>query len=70
MQLKEFIHCYGKKIFFSPKGATFEADNFAELVGHIYAEVFYYEQPRIIFSGDNYCEIDAYVVNAGADSSS
>ncbi|MHC5754915.1 MAG: hypothetical protein ACYTXF_30605 [Nostoc sp.] len=54
---------------FSPRVVTFEADNFAELVGDVYAEVFYYEEPRIIFSGNNYCEIDAYVVNAGADSS-
>jgi hypothetical protein len=50
-----------------PRGATFEADNFVELVGDVYAEVFYYEEPRIIFSGDNYCEIDGYVVNAGVD---
>jgi hypothetical protein len=68
MQVQGFIHRYGQKVFLSASVSTYDASNFEEFVGHsVYAEVAYYDSPQIITIGDEFGEINGYVVNARLD---
>jgi hypothetical protein len=68
MQVQGFIHRYSQKVFLSAGTSKYDASNFEEFVGqNVYAEVAYYESPQIITIGDDFGEINGYVVNARLD---
>lgn len=65
MQVQGFIHRYGRKVFLSAGVSKYDASNFEEFVGlDVYAEVAYYEYPQVITIGDDFGEINGYVVSA------